>query len=191
MNTIITLLKREYWENRSSFIITPLAIGGFYLALILITLLNTEHLFEVHTSGIESVMVFGVNVGDLNFLTDLATKTFSHLDISIRQNIWEKGFYGFTSTFTLVMIIISTIYLLGSLYDDRKDRSILFWKSLPVSDLTTVASKIIAVIFLIPAFYVVVSTITFFIIMIIASIITLFAGGNIWESIGLACRSPL
>lgn len=183
MNTIITLLKREYWENRSSFVITPLAIGGFYLALILITLFNTEHLFEVHTSGLENLTIFGVNVADLNFLTELATKTFSHLDIALRTEIWEKGFYGYSTSFTLVLVIISIVYLLGSLYDDRKDKSILFWKSLPVSDLTTVMSKLATVIFVIPAIYVAATTISFIIIMIIASVITLIAGGSVWESI--------
>ena len=32
-------------------------------------------------------------------------------------------------------------YCLDALYGERRDRSILFWKSLPVSDLTTVLSK--------------------------------------------------
>jgi len=183
MNTIITLLKREYWENRSSFVITPVAIGAFYLALIIITLFNTNHLFEVHTSGLEKLTIFGVNVGDLNFLTELATKTFSHLDLSLRQQIWEKGFYGYSTSFTLVLVIISIVYLLGSLYDDRKDKSILFWKSLPVSDLTTVMSKLATVIFIIPAIYVAATTISFIIVMLIASVITLIAGGSVWESI--------
>jgi ABC-2 type transport system permease protein len=183
MNTIITLLKREYWENRSSFFITPLAIAGFYLALILVTLFNTEHLFEVHTSGLEKLTIFGISVGDLNFLTEIATKTFSHLDIGLRTEIWEKGFYGYSTSFTLVLVIISIVYLLGSLYDDRKDKSILFWKSLPVSDLTTVMSKLATVIFVIPAIYVAATTISFMIVMLIASVVTLIAGGSVWESI--------
>lgn len=45
---------------------------------------------------------------------------------------------------TLIMaaaFIISIFYSLDSLYGERRDRSILFWKSLPVSDLTTVLAK--------------------------------------------------
>ena len=37
--------------------------------------------------------------------------------------------------------IIGVFYCLDALYGERRDRSILFWKSLPVSDLTTVLSK--------------------------------------------------
>ena len=43
--------------------------------------------------------------------------------------------------FYAVMGVYATWYLLDCLYADRRDRSILFWKSLPVSDLTTVLSK--------------------------------------------------
>src|SRR5208283_3600079 len=37
--------------------------------------------------------------------------------------------------------IVAVFYCLDALYGERRDRSILFWKSLPVSDLTTVLSK--------------------------------------------------
>ena len=37
--------------------------------------------------------------------------------------------------------IVSVFYCLDALYGERRDRSILFWKSLPVSDLTTVLAK--------------------------------------------------
>src|SRR5437879_9798792 len=37
--------------------------------------------------------------------------------------------------------IVGVFYCLDALHGERRDRSILFWKSLPVSDLTTVLSK--------------------------------------------------
>jgi ABC-2 type transport system permease protein len=40
-------------------------------------------------------------------------------------------------------VIVSVFYCLDALHGERRDRSILFWKSLPVSDLTTVLSKAI------------------------------------------------
>ena len=39
-------------------------------------------------------------------------------------------------------VIVSAFYSLDALYGERRDRSILFWKSLPVSDLTTVMAKV-------------------------------------------------
>ncbi len=38
-----------------------------------------------------------------------------------------------------MLAFVVFFYLLGALYDDRKDRSILFWKSLPASDTLTIA----------------------------------------------------
>ncbi len=39
-------------------------------------------------------------------------------------------------------ILVGIFYSLDALYGERRDRSILFWKSMPVSDLTTVLSKV-------------------------------------------------
>jgi ABC-2 type transport system permease protein len=55
--------------------------------------------------------------------------------------------------FYVVMSVYSTWYLLDCLYADRKDRSILFWKSLPISDAKTVLSKLIVGMVLIPLVY--------------------------------------
>ncbi|RLA05705.1 MAG: hypothetical protein DRQ47_00450 [Gammaproteobacteria bacterium] len=180
MNTVITLLKREYWENRGSFAITPVAIGGFFVLVMLLALFNTEHITSTH--GFGSISINGISVSGMDFLGNM-TIEFANLPLEKRENIWELGFYGISSSFTLVMILVSFIYLLGSLYDDRKDRSILFWKSLPVSDLLTVMSKVLTVIFVIPALFAVAATATYLAIMIIASIVALFSGGSIWASI--------
>src|SRR6202162_1382875 len=41
-----------------------------------------------------------------------------------------------------IVFIVGAFYCLDALHGERRDRSILFWKSLPVSDLTTVLSKV-------------------------------------------------
>ena len=55
--------------------------------------------------------------------------------------------------FYLVMGVYSTWYLLDCLYNDRKDRSILFWKSLPISDATIVLCKLLVGMIIIPLVY--------------------------------------
>jgi ABC-2 type transport system permease protein len=50
----------------------------------------------------------------------------------------------------LIMAIVLNFYLLDCLYAERKDRSILFWKSLPVSDVATVASKLLVALAVVP-----------------------------------------
>jgi len=58
--------------------------------------------------------------------------------------------WGLTVPQYIVMLIILNFYLLDCLYAERKDRSILFWKSLPVSDATTVASKLLVAVVVVP-----------------------------------------
>ena len=41
-------------------------------------------------------------------------------------------------------------YSLSTFADERKDRSLIFWRSLPVSDLTTVLSKVLLVVLVVP-----------------------------------------
>jgi ABC-2 type transport system permease protein len=50
----------------------------------------------------------------------------------------------------LTAMIVGAFYCLGALHNERRDRSILFWKSLPVSDLTAVLAKASIPIVLLP-----------------------------------------
>jgi len=62
----------------------------------------------------------------------------------------ETVLIGFGAVFYAVMSLYSTWYLLDCLYADRKDRSVLFWKSLPISDTATVLSKVLVGLIVIP-----------------------------------------
>lgn len=57
----------------------------------------------------------------------------------------------------LMLILTSTNYLLSSLYDDRKDRSILFFRSMPVSERDIVLSKLVTAMLVAPVIYLAVS----------------------------------
>jgi ABC-2 type transport system permease protein len=93
------------------------------------------------------------------------------------------------SLFTLVLAIVVFFYLLGSLFDDRKDRSILFWKSLPASDTLTMASKLLAAMVLAPVIFWVIYVLTHIIIMLIFSVVVLSLGENPWTLL-LGLGSP-
>lgn len=56
--------------------------------------------------------------------------------------------------FYLTLYVCSVIYLINTLYQDRKEMSVLFWQSMPVSNLKTVLSKIVAIVVVAPVFYV-------------------------------------
>jgi ABC-2 type transport system permease protein len=62
--------------------------------------------------------------------------------------------------FLLVLFSVSAYYLLGSLYNDRKDRSILFWKSMPVSEWEEVLVRLGIVLLVVPAAYLAASLLT-------------------------------
>ncbi len=72
--------------------------------------------------------------------------------------------------FYSVMAVYSGWYLLDCLYADRKDRSILFWKSLPISDVRTVLSKLAIALVIVPVVYFVAADVTSLIAAFILSV---------------------
>ena len=57
----------------------------------------------------------------------------------------------------LVLIVVTINYLLSTLFDDRKDRSILFWRSMPVSEWEEVLAKLGVALVVAPVIYIAVS----------------------------------
>ena len=76
-------------------------------------------------------------------------------------------------------LIVGIFYSLDALYGERRDRSILFWKSLPVSDLTTVLSKVTIPLVILPLLSFAISLATQFIMLVLSSIILAGSGVNI------------
>jgi ABC-2 type transport system permease protein len=109
-----TLVRREFWEHRSLWM-APLAVT----ALLLICALLTHGAFQI----------------------DAADST-EWLDPHNKVAVFALAQWALTLPHYLVMLLVLNFYLLDCLYGERKDRSILFWKSLPVSDGVTVASKV-------------------------------------------------
>ena len=55
-----------------------------------------------------------------------------------------------TGAIAVTSFIVGFFYCLGALNHERRDRSVLFWKSLPVSDVTTVLSKAVVPALILP-----------------------------------------
>jgi len=85
------------------------------------------------------------------------------------------------ATFFAVMSIYATWYLLDCLYADRKDRSVLFWKSLPISDTSTVLSKLGTALIVIPLVYFVIADITTLMMAFIVSVRSGSHLGGVWH----------
>ena len=172
MNRLLALVKREFWENKGAFRTTPLVIGGIYIVLTLMFIVTFSH-FDNEFQSLKEL-----------------TRFLSQTEVGLRSEI----IYGvtiavFPGLFTLALGFVVFFYLLGSLYDDRKDRSILFWKSLPASDTLTLGSKLLSAMVVAPLIFWVVYVLTHIIIMLVFSVVVLSLGENPW-TLFLSLGSP-
>ena len=118
------LIKREFWENRGGFFWAPVITGGIFLVLNLI-------LAVIGSIAARRSMDGG------GFVIDDAPEK-AH---QIVGGIGDGMLLGGVILACVVLAFVVFFYALGCLYDDRRDRSVLFWKSLPVSDSQMVLSK--------------------------------------------------
>lgn len=89
----------------------------------------------------------------------------------------------FGIVFYTVASLYSTLYLLDCLYDDRRDRSILFWKSLPLSDTATVLSKLAVGLLVIPLVcFVAADVAALFTAFILSVRARSLVGGALWQA---------
>ncbi len=125
----LTLLKREWLEARLTFLYFPLGALVSLIGLVLLALL-------VSGFGDLHMVIESEGAGPNLILPGQWTEE----DWSQRMQFFRSVS---TAPFYLIYLVGALFVLLGSLYDERKDRSVLFWKSLPVTDLETVLSKLV------------------------------------------------
>jgi len=144
------LVRRELWENRSIYV-APLVVAAVFLAGFLISLIH------------------------------LPAKIRAALSLSPAQQheIIEQP-YDLASLLLMgAMVIVAAFYCLDALYGERRDRSILFWKSLPVSDLMTVLSKASIPMIILPLVIFAITVVTQFLMLLLSSVVLLGSGLNI------------
>ena len=125
----LTLVRRELWEH-GSLIWAPLAMA---LMIIVVSLV--------------SGMVKGsidIDLGEDRPLPELFG------DAEKQRGIFTLVMAGLVLPQLLVAFVVVFFYLLDCLFTERRDRSILFWKSLPVSDAKTVLSKLFVALVAVP-----------------------------------------
>src|SRR5437773_404108 len=91
----------------------------------------------------------------------------------------------------LTVFIVGVFYCLDALYGERRDRSILFWKSLPVSDLTAVLSKASIPLVILPLVTFVIIVATHFVMLLWSSVVLLTSGlaGTTWTRFNIVEQS--
>lgn len=157
----IALIRRELWEHRAIYV-TPLVI-----ALIVCLMAVTG---QVSVSGFDHAVDVGI-LGATNLGTNERAAAITVLMISL------------SSTFVFAMWILTTFYSLDALYAERKDRSILFWRSIPLTDFETVLSKLLTALLVIPLITFAVLVATHLIVLFMTSVWLGARGANAWHLI--------
>ena len=167
MKQMLTLIRRELIEHRSGWAV-PAVFGGLFVLAAVLALVG--------------LVRFGVMDG---------TMTLSELSEEIDAETIGAGLQimlmSIAMVLNLVMSAVVFFYFLDALYSERKDRSILFWKSLPVSDLKVVASKWLTGVLAIPLLTLVVFLVTGLLVSLIGGVgLVLGGAGEVLYSVPAA-----
>jgi ABC-2 type transport system permease protein len=152
-------VRRELWESRSIYIAPP-AVAALVLVGFLI---STVHLPDKMRAALA-----------LN---------------PMQQHELIAQPYNFAALLVmLTTFIVGVFYCLDALHGERRDRSILFWKSLPVSDLTTVLSKASIPLVVLPLLTFAITVVTQFIMLLLSTAVLLGSGlsvATLWTQLPL------
>ena len=140
-------LRRELWENRS-IIIAPLAVAA--------------------------IMMVGFTIS--LFQLPERRRALLLLDQAKQYAAIQKPYDTVAIVFIANAFIVGVFYCLDALHAERRDRSILFWKSLPVSDRTTVLAKAGIPLVVLPLFVFALTVVTQ-LTMLVMTTVVLFASG--------------
>jgi ABC-2 type transport system permease protein len=121
MKALQVQIEREFWEHRGLWIV-PLTIAAVMLG---------------------AAAVFGHIQFDFNSAE-------THYDGPVAPPLVELVALGWAVPFYLAAVIQASAYLIDCLYAERRDRSILFWRSMPVTDARAVLVKLLVGLVLVP-----------------------------------------
>ena len=133
-------VRRELWENRAIYV-APVAVACVFL--------------------------FGFSISILHLLVEMHAAPW--LDAMQQRELFGQPYEFAEDLIMAAALIVGLFYSVDALYGERRDRSILFWKSLPVSDLTTVLSKAAIPIVILPLLAFAITVLTQWIMLLISS----------------------
>ena len=126
MSRFLWLIRREVWEHKAIWVAPAVIIG----CLVLLVLTGNVHLGPIGSFDRSSPL------GDM--------------PAEIQLRLLMIVYAGLALVVFMVMGVVAFFYSLDALYADRRDRSVLFWKSMPLSDVETVLSKYAVALLVIP-----------------------------------------
>ncbi|WP_295993959.1 hypothetical protein [Rugamonas sp.] len=124
MKTMKWLLQRELWENKGMLFWTPVVVAALMAAV-----------------SLAAVLAGGtMNYGDGRDV-HIGAVVITDTPLRMMGEVIANSYIVTAMPILLILGLLVFFYCLGALHDERSDRSLLFWKSLPVSDRMTVLSK--------------------------------------------------
>ncbi|MGZ4831803.1 MAG: ABC transporter permease, partial [Terriglobales bacterium] len=158
-------VRRELWENRSIYL-APLAVSALFLVGFLIS--------TIRLPG--------------------TIRAASALSPMQQHKLIAQPYFFASGLMMLTTLVVGVFYCLDALYGERRDRSILFWKSLPVSDLTTVLSKAITPVVILPLITFAITIVTQWIMLLVSIAVLLGSGlsvATLWTHASLFQTWPM
>jgi ABC-2 type transport system permease protein len=153
-NNIMMSIRREIWEHRALWI-TPLVVTGVMLLV--------SAFGGVNVNGHGGFWIGMHDGAQVDHSSELPSPALHQLIVS-----------GLIASLTVVQLlalgVVVFFYLLDCLLAERRDRSILFWKSLPLSDGQVVVSKALTALVVAPLFVLAVSSVMVLLCMAILSL---------------------
>ena len=156
-NALLWSVQRELWENRSVYV-APLAAAMIFLVGFVVRLI---------------------------VMPESVRGPFAAAAAATRESVVEP----YTLAALVMMatgVVVGIFYCLDTLYAERRDRSILFWKSLPVSDRTTVLAKLCIPFVVLPLLTTVGSFAMHFVMLTLSSVVLWTGGlgaGALWQDV--------
>jgi ABC-2 type transport system permease protein len=132
------------------------------------------------------------------YLAPLAVAGFAFLafTLSVIAGIWERplrldvsrSYVAVAAPFNMLAglmmftgMVVGLFYCLDALHSERRDRSILFWKSLPVSDVTTVLAKASIPLLILPFLLSMITFVTHVLMLLVSSAVVMATGQSVIE----------
>lgn len=169
MQRYLVLIRREFWEHRALWL-TPTVIGGLCILAVAMFFVTAGLMEGVGFKG----LVAGIRAsGDVGSATGTSVLLLAPFTL-----------------FNLSLIFVVAFYAMDALYAERKDRSVLFWRSLPVTDTETVITKHLVAGIGAPLTTFLVLAITQLAILVLATIFVWIGDGSaaelVWGPVPLA-----
>ncbi len=169
MQQTLMSFKKEVWEYKTTLLWLPLVLGSVLLiALVFEAMLLNDY----QTNRIMELMT-AINDGKAEQFISQGSFMFTHALFGV---------------FLLSGFFVQLRYFISCLFDERRDLSIYFWRSMPVSDTLVIGVKFFTGAIVIPLVFLFAALITMIIGLVVLSIFALLLGlnvdGSLWTLLG-------